>query len=82
MQDDDSDESDEDEMEPKQQSMRKNEFDFLDPAKISGLTQGTTKLMTTQKDLFTFMNSITPFIENAKNMLKDVDVNKLTAGSK
>jgi chromosome segregation ATPase len=81
MQEDDSDDSDE-EMETNLQTKRPDGFDFLDPAKISGLTQGTTKLMTTQKDLFTFMNSITPFIENAKKMLKDVDVNQLTAGSK
>lgn len=82
MQEDDSDQSDDEETEIKLQTKRPDDFDFLDPAKISGLTQGTTKLMSTQKDLFTFMNSITPFIENAKKMLKDVDVAKLTADSK
>jgi len=82
MQEDDSDQSDDEEMEPKLQSKRPDGFDYLDPSKISGLTQGATKLMSSQKDLFTFMNSITPFIENAKKMLQDVDVNQLTAGSK
>jgi chromosome segregation ATPase len=82
MQEDDSDQSDDEEMEPKLQSKRPDDFDYLDPSKISGLTQGATNLLSSQKELFTFMNSITPFIENAKKMLKDVDINKLPSGSK
>jgi small-conductance mechanosensitive channel len=54
-----------------------NGFDFIGPSDISGLTQGTTNLMTKQKDLFTVMNSITPLIENAKKMLSGLDLSKL-----
>ena len=55
------------------------EFDFMGPSDISGLTQGTTNLMTKQKDLFSFMNSMTPLIENAKKMLGGLDLTKLRA---
>jgi hypothetical protein len=54
-----------------------NAFDFIGPSDISGLTQGTTNLMTKQKDLFTVMNSMTPLIENAKKMLGGLDLSKL-----
>lgn len=56
-----------------------NAFDFMGPSDISGLTQGTTNLMTKQKDLFTVMNSMTPLIENAKKMLGNLDLSKLQA---
>ena len=56
-----------------------NEFDFMGPSDMSGLTQGTTNLMTKQKDLFSFMNSMTPLIENAKKMLGGLDLTKLRA---
>ena len=56
-----------------------NEFDFMGPSDISGLTQGTTNLMTKQKDLFSFMNSMTPLIDNAKKMLSGLDLSKLQA---
>jgi hypothetical protein len=56
-----------------------NAFDFIGPSDIPGLTQGTTNLMTKQKDLFTVMNSMTPLIENAKKMLDGLDLSKLRA---
>jgi hypothetical protein len=56
-----------------------NELDFLEPSNLTGLTQGTTNLMTKQKDLFSFMNSMTPLIENAKKMLSGLDLSKLQA---
>lgn len=47
-----------------------NGIDLLEPPNLTSITQGTTNLMTKQKDLFSVMNSMTPLIENAKKMLK------------
>jgi hypothetical protein len=46
-----------------------NGFDFMGPSDLSGLTQGTTNLMTKQKDLFSLMNSFGPLVDNAKKIL-------------
>jgi hypothetical protein len=56
-----------------------NGIDFLEPSNLTSVTQGTTNLMTKQKDLFSFMNSMTPLIENAKKMLSGLDLSKLQA---
>jgi len=53
-----------------------NGIDFLEPSNLTSVTQGTTNLMTKQKDLFSFMNSMTPLIDNAKKMLSGLDLSK------